>query len=196
MCSKAKHVVKIPDILRKPFVLCTLNLFDKCFAGNSLGCGVVIKGSAQFWIITKLMWLKVSRVIENFINVIKYIVFLNMLMQRSRITLQWYHNDAIVSPITSLTIVYSTIYSGADQSSVSLAFVKGIHRWSVNSSHKGPVTRKMFPFDDVFMHNIKGLSWTAKWTFLHLIYLQHNPYFNKCSYLIPEQVVCSKVWNT
>ena len=44
---------------------------------------------------------------------------------------------------------------GADQrkhqSSASLAFVRGIHRWPVHSPHKGPVTRKMFPFDDV-MH--------------------------------------------
>ena len=40
---------------------------------------------------------------------------------------------------------------GADQrkhqSSTSLAFV----RWPMNSPHKGPVTRKMFPFDDVIM---------------------------------------------
>ena len=35
------------------------------------------------------------------------------------------------------------------QSSASLAFVWGIHRWPVNFPHKGPVTRKMFPFDDV-----------------------------------------------
>ena len=57
--------------------------------------------------------------------------------------------------ITSLTIVYSTVYSGADQrkhqSSASLAFVRGIHRWPVNSQHKGPITRKMFTFDDVIM---------------------------------------------
>ena len=31
------------------------------------------------------------------------------------------------------------------------AFVRGIHRGPVNSPHKGPVTRKMFPFDDVIM---------------------------------------------
>ena len=37
------------------------------------------------------------------------------------------------------------------QSSASLAFVQGIHRWPVNSRHKGPVTWKMFPFDDVIM---------------------------------------------
>ena len=37
------------------------------------------------------------------------------------------------------------------QSSTSLAFVWGIHRWPVNSPHKRPVARKMFPFDDVIM---------------------------------------------
>ena len=64
--------------------------------------------------------------------------------------------DAIASQITSLTIVYSTVYSDADQrkhqSSPSLAFVRGIHRGPVNSPHKWPVTRKMFPFDDVIMN--------------------------------------------
>ena len=61
----------------------------------------------------------------------------------------------MASQIASLTIVYSIVYSGADQrklqSSMSLAFVRGIHCWPVNSLHKGPVTRKMFPFDDVIM---------------------------------------------
>ena len=52
--------------------------------------------------------------------------------------------STMASQITSLTIVYST----------SLAFVQGIHRWPVNSLHKGPVTRKMFPFDDVIMYLI------------------------------------------
>ena len=62
---------------------------------------------------------------------------------------------AMASQINSLTIVYSSVYSGADQrkhqSSTSLAYVRGIHLWPVNSPHKGPVTRKMFPFDDVNM---------------------------------------------
>ena len=64
----------------------------------------------------------------------------------------------IASQITSLTSVYSTVYSGADQrkyqSSASLAFVRGIHRRPVNSPHKEPGTRKMFPFDDVIMRKI------------------------------------------
>ena len=63
--------------------------------------------------------------------------------------------STIASQITSPTFVFSTVYSDADQrkhqSSASLAFVRGIHRGPVNSPHKGPVTRKMFPFDDVIM---------------------------------------------
>ena len=61
--------------------------------------------------------------------------------------------SAMASQITSLAIVYSNVYSGADrrehQSSASLAFVRRIHQWPVNSPHKWPVTRKMFPFGDV-----------------------------------------------
>ena len=64
---------------------------------------------------------------------------------------------AIASQITSLAIVYSTVYSGWDQrkhqSSESLAFVRGIHRGPVNSPHKWPVTQKMLPFDDVIMYS-------------------------------------------
>ena len=63
--------------------------------------------------------------------------------------------SAIASEITGVSIVRSTVCSGADkrkhQSSASLAFKRGIRRRPVNSSHKGPVTRKMFPFDDVII---------------------------------------------
>ena len=69
---------------------------------------------------------------------------------------------AMASQITSLTIVYSTVYSDADQikhqSSASLAFVQEIHRWPVNSLHKWPVTLKMFSFDDVIMNMLKNLE--------------------------------------
>ena len=60
---------------------------------------------------------------------------------------------AMASQITGGPIVYSTICSGADQrkhqSSAWLAFVRGIHRWPFDSPHKGPITRKIFPSDDV-----------------------------------------------
>ena len=76
------------------------------------------------------------------------------------------NNDVIISPIasqiTSLTIVYSTVYSDADQRkhqiSASLAFVRVIYWLPVNSPHKGPVSRKMFSFDEVFMTKIP-VSW-------------------------------------
>ena len=79
-----------------------------------------------------------------------------------------HYNDiimsAMASQITSLTIAYSTVYSGADQrkhkSSGSLAFVRGSHRWPVTSPHKGPVTRKMFPFDEIIMERPLGVSTT------------------------------------
>ena len=62
---------------------------------------------------------------------------------------------AMASQITSLTMVYWTVYSGADQrkhqSSASLAFMRGLQRGPVNSPRKWPVTRKIFKFDDVIM---------------------------------------------
>ena len=71
--------------------------------------------------------------------------------------LRWRHNGR--DGVTSLTIVYSTVYTSAaprkHESSASLAFVRGIHRWPVNSPHKGPVTRKMSPIDDVIMTKLE-----------------------------------------
>ena len=70
-----------------------------------------------------------------------------------------HYNDIIMgemaSQITSLAIVYSAVKTGVDQRKhqnfTSLAFMRVIHRWPVNYPHKWPVTRKMFPFDDVIM---------------------------------------------
>ena len=80
---------------------------------------------------------------------------------------------AIVSQITSLTIVYSTVYLDADQrkhqSSASLAFVRGIHRGPVNSPHKWLVTRKMFPFDDVIIRTkieLSSIRNTPEWNLI------------------------------
>ena len=61
----------------------------------------------------------------------------------------------MASQITSLTVVYSIVYSDADQSkhhsSASLDFVWGIHRDRWIPSTKGQLRGKMFPFDDVIM---------------------------------------------
>ena len=69
------------------------------------------------------------------------------------------HSDVIMSAmaslITGVSIVSLIVCSGADQRnhqrSASLAFVRGIHRWPVESFHQGPVMREMLPFDDVIM---------------------------------------------
>ena len=83
-------------------------------------------------------------------------------------SLKWRHhyNDVIMSARASQTtgpsIVYSAVCSAVDQSkhqsSASLAFVRGIHLWPVNSPHEGPVTRRILPFDDAI------LTW-APWHF-------------------------------
>ena len=69
--------------------------------------------------------------------------------------------SAMASWITGVSIIYLTVCSGADQRKyqnfASLAFARGNHRSPANSPHKGPVTRKMFPFVDVIM----SLSITA-----------------------------------
>ena len=102
---------------------------------------------------------------ENIVANVSYMLWCCLLSGRtngratSHAIMLYHHNDIIMggmaSQITSLTIVYSIVNSDADQrkhqSSASLAFVRGIHRWSVNSPHKWPVTRKMFPFDIVIM---------------------------------------------
>ena len=92
--------------------------------------------------------------------------------------LQWRHNGRdSVSNHQSHDCLLNR-YSDADQwkhqSSASLAFVRGIHRWPVNSPHKWPVTRKMFPFDDVIMHLASYghlfIIWSRKPTGLSLIH--------------------------
>ena len=102
-----------------------------------------------------------------------------------------YYNDVIMSAtasqINSFTIVYASVYSDINQrkhqSSASLAFVRvGIHLWPVNSPHKGPEMRKMFPFDDVIMKQgrVQVMAWllfgAKPLSEPMLAYCQSNPY--------------------
>ena len=83
--------------------------------------------------------------------------------------------DTVASQITSLTVAHSTVYWDADQrkhqSSASLAFMRGIHRGPVNSPHKWPVTRKMFPLDDVIM---KWIAWKPDGTWCGISGLKYD----------------------
>ena len=75
------------------------------------------------------------------------------------IVINLHYSDVIMSVMASqiacILIVCSAVCSGEDQrkhqSSTSVTFVRGIHMWPVNSPHKGPVTRKILPSDDVIM---------------------------------------------
>ena len=88
---------------------------------------------------------------------------------------QSHHSDvtmsAMASQISGASIVYSTVGSGADQgkhqSTASLVFVMGIHRWPVNSLHKWPVTRKM----------LMTSSWSWDSFYLRFFIWAHNPSF-------------------
>ena len=110
---------------------------------------------------------------------------------------------AMASQITSLTIIYSTIHSGADQrkhqSSASLAFVR------VNSPHKWPVTRKIFPSEDVIMtyslseiYRISQDFEHTVWDLLCFIVLRHwsfgvisltlTVWFHQCEWSTPKKM--------
>ena len=101
-------------------------------------------------------------ILHEWITIRQWFTFANCDLLRSSKSLERHNDDeimgAMASEITSLTIVYLTVYLGADQRkhkiSESLAFARGIHRWPVNSPHKWPVTRKRFPFDDAIMKRI------------------------------------------
>ena len=82
---------------------------------------------------------------------------------RSQLTIshQWHYNERNgVSSHRRLDCLLNCFFrrpiQSKYQSSASLAFFRGIHRWPVNSPHKGPVMRKRFPFDDVIIVQIKA----------------------------------------
>ena len=118
---------------------------------------------------------------------------------------------AITSQITSLTSVYSSADQRKHQSSASLDFVRGSHRWPVNSPHKRPVMRKMFPFDDVIMFwrevTTVGEGWTCFGDFPNLMRFLWITFLRKfatrrffmgrnfrSNILVPLNVIC--VWKS
>ena len=88
---------------------------------------------------------------------------------------------ALASQITSNSTVYLTICSDLHQRNIITPrhwpFGRGIHRWPVNSPHKGPVTRKKLPFDDVIM---SGQIW----------WWEYNIFVNMIRILFGKHVPC------
>ena len=65
---------------------------------------------------------------------------------------------AMASQITGVTIVYVAFIHAQIKENIKARrywplFVRWIHRWAINYSHKEPLTRKMFPFDNVIMNS-------------------------------------------
>ena len=95
------------------------------------------------------------------------------------------YNDVIMSAMASQSpasrLFTLPFIQGADQrkhqSSASLAFVRGIHRWPVNSPHKRPVKRKIFSFDDGIMATA-GVIMTTQSQTLNTFHSQYeyHPY--------------------
>ena len=94
---------------------------------------------------------------------------------------------------------------GADQrkhqSSASLAFGQGIHRWPANSPHKRLVTRKMFPFDDVILtRNDLGILCVGNKVFKDLLvtlsikYLDYSLIYGLPKYLHISGEAVQTIW--
>ena len=103
----------------------------------------------------------------------------------------------IAPQITSLTIVYSTVYSDADQrkyqSSASLAFVRGIHRRPVNSPQRASNTENVSMSS--WKDNISGqiMAWSVKQQAItltnidpdlcnHMVWIGNNEFMNTRRY--------------
>ena len=84
--------------------------------------------------------------------------------------------SAMASQNTGISIVFLTVCSYADQrkyqSSASLAFVRGLHRWPMNSQHEGPATLKIFPFHLCTERLGKCCIQAYTWTIVHHIYVK------------------------
>ena len=144
------------DILDKVLFWAKWYLIVACidyYLGYSLFLSSIIRCSDvgfSFW-----------RECDHLSIIICYATDTNLVLSRDRI--MWgdivfflHHSDVIMNAMASRVLIVSwSVCSVVDQrkhqSSASLAFVRGIHRWPINSPHKEPVTRKMFPFDDVIM---------------------------------------------
>ena len=194
-CGKGNPIIK-----SERWSLAAAWYYKVIINGGEINNDAIIPPFNEIHLVWKEMHLKISTQCRSFCSAcvkqaankrLKTCRFLNK--RRGRVI---HYDDvmtgAMASQITSLTIVYSTVYSDADQrkhqSSASLAIVRGIHRGPVNSPHKWPVTRKMFPFDDVIMslYTIRNLAFVCPTCCSYpalerdgrIIFLMFMPYFS------------------
>ena len=111
------------------------------------------------------------------------------------------YSEVIMSAVTS-QITWSRLFTQPfvrtqikknHQRSVSLAFVREIHRWPVISPHKGPVTRKMFPFNDVIMIII--IAQHAGWDCNIRISLERPVHIRSEIFISDQQIDILYIWD-
>ena len=100
-----------------------------------------------------------------------------------------HYNDVIMgtmaSQITSITIVYWTVYSGAENIKTSKN-IKALRHWplcgEITGDRKGQVTRKMFSFDDVIMirGNLTGMLIFIPTLVRRCLYIEWVPWSFVC----------------
>ena len=148
---------------------------------------------APLWICSVLP-IRMNSAFLSFTLIIQKIFSWDSLPRTMLINIHPHYSDVIMnamaSQITGVSIVYSTVCLGADQrkyqSSASLGFVWGIHQWPVKSPHKGPVTRKMFPFNDVIMLGVFQYTWRSlELSFDALVYSRM---------VHPRWRICEEIW--
>ena len=121
----------------------------------------------------------VSRFLSVYMGTLMVIVVATTLVWPA--SLQWRHTerDGISNNSQPHDCLLNRLFrrrSKKHQRSASLAFVRWIHRWRVNSPPKWPVTRKMFPFDNDIMqrwgiHIGMHLCWNVA---VYLVQLGHQ----------------------
>ena len=99
-------------------------------------------------------------------------------------TLQWRHDEHdVISNPQPHDCLLNRLFRQRSKKTSKLrisGFVWGIHQWPVNSPHKGPVTRKMLPFDDINMPNVVRNNWRweihFKWSCIYICIYHLHPY--------------------
>ena len=93
-----------------------------------------------------------------------------------------------ISNHRSLDRLFNRLFRHGSKKTSKLRFIglaRGIHRWPVDSPHKGPETQKMFPFDDVIMiaNYHTQIIWKCCYIFythFHIIHVQPDRCVRVC----------------
>ena len=148
------HWLFVWEIHRSPFTALL------AFTNGQLYAAVMFSVNRYYWTWVECLSLRFTKILPCYNENVMLEYLLNEAVDNSDADIFSSHYSdvimsAIASQITGVPIVCSAVCLGVDQrkhkSPAPLAFVRGFHRWPVDFPHKGPVTRKISPFDDVIL---------------------------------------------